>query len=1010
MSSTPIEHEMLIANAGSGKTFRLTVRTITLLALGVPPGKIAALTFTRKAAGEFLAAVFQRVARAASDPAALLALRNDTGVATLDTVLCHSILLQLTTQIHRLSMGTIDSLFGRIARSFPLETGLAGDFSVLHATARSIALRETLATLFREQGGEAFQDFLDLVRQQSRKQSERQVFDTLLAAIDTLHEKYLATPSYLTWGERAAIWPTGNTILRSGDLTSAADNLWQAILSTHPNLDTTAHDAWKSTLQAVRETVAANHWTAEVDAFVKKKISIAKDGREYLPTGRSEKARVYLFPLVAEARENLLLALRKPRLEELLRRSRALYDLLAAFEVAYDRQVRLLGRLTFSDITSVLARQVDRPEWQAGVGYRLDQRFDHWLLDEFQDTSRLQWKVLGALVDEVLQDDSGARSFFYVGDTKQAIYSWRGGDPRLFFEIADYYNQSGTQRIVRAAPLDVSYRSDRAIIETINGVFGQLSAVAEPLKLPQETVADWSQAWVEHRVLPTAADGYFCWQTVDKNGDEDENEGGAVDLAIARILDETRPWERGWTCAALKRSNQSAEALAALLQTRGIPVAVEGKANPCIDNPLGVALLAACKLAASPGDLLSRSLLQSHPYAPVFLSDDDFVFREKTLARIAATGFAGAVEAWLDAMDLTTEPFLASRARDFLSAANRFDASRQLGDDLGSFVHFIENYQRQESEGTGVVRIMTIHQAKGLTLDMTIVSGLDSPFCEDKTTGALALEKDWGLLMPGSDLARHDAVLASAKLNLLAISTYGEICAAYVAMTRPRHALYVLTKKIKENSESKNLARLLALTLGYPETSLEKGDPAWYLARSVESPLAASPENPLAPTLPRPLQGTPRAVGPSSTIASVRSAKAARLGTEIHSALAQIEWFPTPPTTPPRLENFLASPEARALFTRPTQPHWLWRERSFECLLDGQWIAGTFDRVHILLDENATPLSAEIIDFKHGQTDAATLQKRHAAQLQTYRCAAALLLGLKLEKITARIVSIGQLF
>ena len=62
------------------------------------------------------------------------------------------------------------------------------------------------------------------------------------------------------------------------------------------------------------------------------------------------------------------------------------------------------------------------------VDYRLDGHFDHWLLDEFQDTSDLQWQVLANLIDEVLQDTSGKRSFFYVGDVKQAIYGWRAGN------------------------------------------------------------------------------------------------------------------------------------------------------------------------------------------------------------------------------------------------------------------------------------------------------------------------------------------------------------------------------------------------------------------------------------------------------------------------------------------------------------------------------------------------------------------------------------------------------
>ena len=64
---------------------------------------------------------------------------------------------------------------------------------------------------------------------------------------------------------------------------------------------------------------------------------------------------------------------------------------------------------------------------------RLDAEIDHWLLDEFQDTSPGQWAILRNLIDEAVQDPTEARSFFYVGDVKQSVYAWRGGDPRGCF-------------------------------------------------------------------------------------------------------------------------------------------------------------------------------------------------------------------------------------------------------------------------------------------------------------------------------------------------------------------------------------------------------------------------------------------------------------------------------------------------------------------------------------------------------------------------------------------------
>ena len=75
-----ISNEMLLANAGSGKTFALTTRIIQLLLLGVEADKIAALTFTRKSAGEFLDQLLERIATAAEDPKKLAALAGDTGI------------------------------------------------------------------------------------------------------------------------------------------------------------------------------------------------------------------------------------------------------------------------------------------------------------------------------------------------------------------------------------------------------------------------------------------------------------------------------------------------------------------------------------------------------------------------------------------------------------------------------------------------------------------------------------------------------------------------------------------------------------------------------------------------------------------------------------------------------------------------------------------------------------------------------------------------------------------
>ena len=191
--SAPIRHTMLVANAGSGKTYALTTRMVKLLALGVEPRKIAALTFTKKAAGEFLDAVFLRIAEAALNEKKLAKLNEDLNaekgegsVPPLDAPRCRELLAKLVSDSGRLTMGTIDGLFARIARSFPLESGLPGEFSMIGESELERARTEALAAIFRESEGGG--EFLDLVRRIARRRGEREVFRTLLQSVKDFHE------------------------------------------------------------------------------------------------------------------------------------------------------------------------------------------------------------------------------------------------------------------------------------------------------------------------------------------------------------------------------------------------------------------------------------------------------------------------------------------------------------------------------------------------------------------------------------------------------------------------------------------------------------------------------------------------------------------------------------------------------------------------------------------------------------------------------------------------------
>jgi hypothetical protein len=126
--------------------------------------------------------------------------------------------------------------------------------------------------------------------------------------------------------------------------------------------------------------------------------------------------------------------------------------------------------------------------------------------------------------------------------------------------------------------------------------------------------------------------------------------------------------------------------------------------------------------------------------------------------------------------------------------------------------------------------------------------------------------------------------------------------------------------------------------------------------------------------------------------------------------LAQIEWSDGEAAAvggdgaaADRVRRFLASADAEKIFICPKDETVLWRERSFEVLTNGEFLGGTFDRVHISMKDGA-PVSAAIYDFKtDGEGD---LRERYRGQLESYRRAASILLDLPLEKITAEPVAV----
>jgi len=277
---------------------------------------------------------------------------------------------------------------------------------------------------------------------------------------------------------------------------------------------------------------------------------------------------------------------------------------------------RRSGRLGFEDIQMLLngslqplnARHtlsIDGGEGRLHVDYRLDGQFDHWLLDEFQDTSSGQWQVIANLIDEVLQDTEGRRSLFYVGDVKQAIFGWREGDAALFDDIYQHYNDIHPGSI-RKEHMEDSRRSGPALMESINRIFGEIPRLRTLFPEHPELAERWATAWAPHTTHHKDRKDYVELLTLAKEGEADLTAEERRLTVVTSLVKELAPHEKQLSCAILVRQNSTASALANVIRAHtDVPVTVETDTLIGMDHPVASSFLSLLQFASHPGDTVA---------------------------------------------------------------------------------------------------------------------------------------------------------------------------------------------------------------------------------------------------------------------------------------------------------------------------------------------------------------------------------------------------------------------
>lgn len=963
---------MILASAGSGKTFQLGNRVIGMIALHkIEPERMVALTFTRKAAGEFADSVLTKLAKGTLSEEEAANIGRDLGCK----VEVGAVLEKVVQSLPRLQLTTLDGFFSRVVRGFQYELGLSGGtFDLLEGERLKNAEAEILEGVMRD-GVEDRQDFFHAFRKATLGRGQQGVQRSLEQFVSDWHR---------VWKSGVRLQAFGNPEVFHGlpevnDWLAKKDGLIAGLRRDD------APKVWGGMLDNFEKHVVGK--SVGLNVFGKRLLEVFDEpGPVEVKEGRGTLVIEYedwvkwkeLFQLAIDC-----------EMRSAVDKTQAVGELMAQIDREHSRQLRRRGMLSFDDVKILLGEWSQDEEARLRrelIDYRLDGRYDHWLLDEFQDTSPAEWEALEPLMDEAVSDPDG--SLFIVGDRKQGIYAWRGGDVTLFDQVLNRYGKGEGMKV---EPMDKSYRSCPAVLAVVNAVCGNLLLIEQ--MFGKSLASKWE--WHDHVSSNPSLTGEGKVVEVAK---DDEGE------ALVAQLRELGIGEKKLSCGVLVRTGNLVKQYAELLRAEGFDVIEAGERTPGEDHAVGVAIVNLLEWVADPANEFAREVLAMSP-----LISSLEKFGEKWGARwdgilreIQRSGYARFVSALVAEEWESLGLYGRRRAEDLIAALAEFDS---MGDaSPRAACSWIRDLKVGQAPGVAAIQVMTIHKSKGLGFDVVMLPELpDRNQIPESGKFKVARGKDWLLQVPGKWAYENHPEVTQAFEHWQEGQIYENLCLLYVALTRAKRGLYIFLPEEPKSRKDKEIFRTPAnLVRQSTGVTFAGADPDW--TREVEALVEPEPEAPTV--LPKPKAQRAR-TSPSAEKGGAISGGGSgrRIGTEVHALFEGIGWLesgeiPRQPFSAAgkMVEDALKIPAIHQVFEHQGQT--LYREQPIEVIVNGKWMSGIVDRLHVSEE------GIEVYDFK---TDAVSsigeLQSRYRGQMEAYQSALAKIFDLEESRVSCRMIS-----
>jgi len=473
------------------------------------------------------------------------------------------------------------------------------------------------------------------------------------------------------------------------------------------------------------------------------------------------------------------------------------------------------GELLISDFNKIISEEI-KNQPSPYIFEKTGTRFSHYLIDEFQDTSLLQWANLIPLVShsiESYENEVNGGSLLLVGDLKQSLYRWRGADPNIFFSLINNQNPFTIEQ--QNQTLKKNYRSSDNIINFNNDFFKHVS---------EKLIYKENQILYESSVkqdLNNNKGGYVSINFIENKNKKELYDSYLINTL--KVINDCR--ERGFSYfdqAIIVRNKNQQKLIADFLTARSIPV-ISAEALLISSSPKVKLLVELIRLRHAPNDLKSRGIVLKQ-MIPDDESVDTFEFFNKLLNQSIESFFKSLfgisfkkflklsvcsalvnVQRKMNWEDNVHIQFLNDELFEFFSNNDKNEIQ---------FLDYWENNQDKlnivTSGSADAIQILTVHKSKGLEFPVIIFPFADSESHKSYNKKVWMPFKNNGqttdFLIPFNNLIQKEI---SAGLELYNKVRKEEeldnINVLYVALTRAASELYIIANNpIKTSYTSHN--------------------------------------------------------------------------------------------------------------------------------------------------------------------------------------------------------------